>query len=210
MSATATPAIPPATPPAEMRAASVRGARYGIALTAVLLGVFLVLQWSPAALLGPQASLWALQAVAQLAIGIVVLAGGLAAAPTSLLRSLLAAVIAVVLVIGAAVLLYLRATGVVRGGPPLLWAFLGLPTAALLSGLLGWLVVRRRPLIAYVLLLGVFLPALVRHLLLLSGVETAVIWFSDVALSLVVGVVVAWMAFGAAMLLRSVMRGSRA
>lgn len=205
------PAPPPASPgrrPDEagqraIRAARAGGVRYGISLVAAGLGVYLALNWNPNALISLREPLWVLQSIAQLAIAVLVLAGGLAVAPSSALRGLLAAVLAVVAVSGAALLQYLRITGELLVGPAWFWVFVHPGVAALAAAILGWLIVRRRPVLTYPLVLGALIPGLVRWQLLLAGVDPAVLWFVDVTLTAVVGVIAAWLAYGVAAALRS-------
>lgn len=178
-----------------------RGARYGISLTAVVLGVYLLLQWQPAPLLNwgmGGSPLLVLQTLAMLAIGVVVLAGGLSIAPVSPVRTVPMALLALVAVPLAAGILYLRFTGVLPGRPVWLWNLTTPGTVALGVAILGWLVVRTRPVFTYVLVIGMLLPAIVRFGLLLAGVESPVLWFTDLALSAVVGVGAAWLAAGVA------------
>lgn len=181
-----------------------RGARYGASLVAVVLGVYLVLQWQPGPLLGVGAvePLLAAQIVIQLVLGALLLAGGLAIAPASPIRTVPMALLAVVVIPLAALIVHLRVTGALPGRPIWLWTLLTPGMAALGVAILGWLVVRGRSPFLYVLALGAAIPALVRFGLLLAGVPTPFIWYTDLLLSLVVGVGAAWIAAGAARLMR--------
>lgn len=182
----------PLTPRAEHR----RGVRYGSSLACVVLGVYLVMQWSPSALMYSAPAALVLQTVAQLGLAIAVLLIGLALAPTSVARAAIAVVLAVGLLVIVTALFYLRLTGSFLLPVPVLWSVLIPGTAALGSGLLGWLIVRRRHPLTYVLVLGALLPGVVRHLLLMGGAESGVIWFSDLVTAFVVGVGGAWIAAG--------------
>lgn len=182
----------PLTPRAEHR----RGVRYGSSLACVVLGVYLVMQWSPSALMYSAPAALVLQTVAQLGLAIAVLLIGLALAPTSVARAAIAVVLAVGLLVIVTALFYLRLTGSFLLPVPVLWSVLIPGTAALGSGLLGWLIVRRRHPLTYVLVLGALLPGVVRHLLLMGGAEPGVIWFSDLVTAFVVGVGGAWIAAG--------------
>lgn len=186
-----------------------RGVRYGISLAAVVLGVYLLLQWQPGPLLNMGmggSSLLVLQSLAMFAIGVLVLACGLAIAPASPARTVPMALLALVAVPLAAVILYLRVTGALPGRPVWLWNLMTPGTAALAVAILGWLVVRSRPVLTYVLVVAALLPAIVRFGLLLAGVESPVIWFTDLALSAVVGVGAAWLAAGVARMTGSTSR----
>lgn len=171
-----------------------RGVRYGASLASVLLGVYLVMSWNMSLLVSRPDALLVLVTLVQLAIAVAALAGGLALAPSSPGRSLGAAALAVVLVVASVVLTYMRVSGQVRGGGWLLWTLTNPATAALLAALLGWLIVRRRPAISYLLLVAAFLPAFVRYRLQVAGVSSGAIWFSDLFFALAVGVGVAWVA----------------
>lgn len=187
----------PLTPRGEHR----RGVRYGLSLACVILGVYLVMQWFPSALMYAADPVLVVQTLVQFVLAIGVLLIGLAFAPTSVARAAIAALLAVGLLVVATTLFSLRLTGsslvpVPLARVPVFWSVLSPGTAALGSALLGWLIVRRRHPLTYVLVLGALLPGLARHLLLMSGVESGVTWFSDLVITVVVGVGGAWIAAG--------------
>lgn len=173
-----------------------RGVRYGISLTAVLFGVYLVLQWNPGPLLtfGSSPPLLMAQSLFQLSIAVLLAAVGLAVAPASPARTLPMALLVLVLVPLSALALYLRMTGWLPPMPVWLWNLMSPGTVALGTALLGWLVVRSRPVLTYVLVLGALLPALGRFAVLIAGAETSLVWYTDLLLSAVVGVGAAWVA----------------
>lgn len=185
--------LPPRLP---SRAEHRRGVRYGLSLACVVLGVYLVMQWNPGPLLYAAGPLVTAQAVLQLVIAVLVLVAGIAVAPTSVVRAAVAAVLAAGLILLATVLFYLRLTGALVLPLPLLWSLINPVAAALGGALLGWLIVRRRHPLTYVLVLGALVPGFVRHALVLSGADSGLIWFSDLLVALVVGVVGAWIAAG--------------
>ena len=191
--------------PARSAAERRRGARYGISLACVVLGVYLLLQWQlgPLLSMGVVSPLLVLQVLLMLAIGVLVLAGGLAIAPASPLRTEPMVLLALVVVPLAAAVLYFRITGALPGRPVWLWNLITPGTAALAVAILGWLVVRGRPALSYVLVIVALLPAVVRFGLLLAGVESSFIWFTDLALSFVAGVGAAWLAAGGTRMTRS-------
>lgn len=183
------------------RAEHRRGVRYGLSLACVVLGVYLVMQWSPSALMAALVPLLMLQTVLQLMIAISVLLIGLALAPTSAARAVISAVLAAGLLVVVTVLSYLQLTGVLALPARMLWSVLIPGTAALGGAMLGWLIVRRRHPLTYVLVLGALAPGLVRYVLLMSGAEPGLIWFSDLLVTFVAGVGGAWIAAGISRLL---------
>lgn len=179
------------------RAEHRRGVRYGLSVACVVLGVYLVMHWNPGPLLyaagGP---LFIVQTVLQLVIAGLVLVVGLAVAPTSVVRAVIAVVLAAGLIGATTALFYLRLTGGLVLPMPLLGTLISPGAAALGGALLGWLIVRRRHPLTYVLVLGALLPGFVRHALLRGGADMGLIWFSDLLITLVVGVAGAWIAAG--------------
>lgn len=178
-----------------------RGTRYGIAAVAVPLGVYQLLSWDVTPLIHALDPMWVLQSILQLLVGLTLLVGGLAVAPTSPVRAVLASVLALGAVGAAAGLMALRLTSGLLAGPPALWSVLSPGYAALASALLGWLIVRRRHPLTYVLVIGALIPGLVRYQLLLAGVDMTLVRLMDVVLTAGVGVIGAWIAFAVTALL---------
>lgn len=183
------------------RAEHRRGVRYGLALACMVLGVYLVMQWNPGPLLYDAAPLFRVQTVLQLAIAVLVLFLGLAVAPTSVARAAISAVLVAGLIIVASLLFYFRLTGALMLPVVMLGSLITPGYAALGGALLGWLIVRRRHPLTYLLVLGALLPGLVRHALVLAGAGAGMIWFSDLLITLVVGVGGAWIAAGVSWML---------
>lgn len=176
--------------------------RYGISITAVLLGPYLLFSWNMSLLTIPhQEPVVAARPVAEILIGLVVLAGGLAVAPTSVGRAVAAAGVALVVLVVGTIMAYLRVSGAVPGAGPLMFILLRPANLALFAALFGWLLVRQRPLVAFILLIFTPLPGVAAYVLTMSGVSAGVSWFTDLLTLSVVGAGGAWLARGLAALL---------
>ncbi|MGY5766540.1 hypothetical protein ACXET9_15240 [Brachybacterium sp. DNPG3] len=199
-SPSAAPAVPvgPASSAADpaVRRATRRGVRYGLSLALVLVGVYEVMTWSPTALMTLIDPLWVAQNLVQLAIGIGLLAVGLAVAPAHPARVGIAAVLAIGAVVLTALLTYLRFRGDLPILPPLLLIIVTPGTAALAAGLLGWLIVRGRHPLTWIGVVAAVLPGILTYVLLVNGAPAAIGWFANLLAFAVIGVGGAWLAVG--------------
>jgi hypothetical protein len=154
--------------------------RYGASLVAVLLGGYLILSanLSPLALaLGGVSSIPPEQTAylfLQYAFAVAVLLFGLAVAPGTTGRRVIAAVVALVLLVLWTILFSARLTG--AAGPlPFATGFFTAPSLIVpLAGATGWLIVRERPAISYLALLLAFLGGLIPFLLVLNAAPAIV------------------------------------
>lgn len=169
------------------------GARYGMALVATVLGSYLLSQWSPVGFVGFDDPLLRLQGIVQLGIGLLVLAGGLALAPTALWRAALAAAVVVVPVLLGTVLVipYLRGD---LDLPRLFARMLDLSILGPAVGLLGWLIVRGRSPLTYLLVLGFLLILPAQWAVMFYGIPSPVLWGVELVLAAVIGIGAAWLA----------------
>ncbi|UVY84140.1 hypothetical protein NLU66_00665 [Brachybacterium sp. NBEC-018] len=182
------------------------GARYGMALVATVIGSYLLAQWSPVGFVGFDDPLLRLQGIGQLGIGLLVLAGGLALAPTALWRAALAVLVVVVPVLLGTVLVipYLRGD---LDMPQPFPRMLDLSILGPAVGLLGWLIVRGRSPVTYVLVLGFLLILPAQWAVMFYGIPSPVLWGVELVLAAVIGIGAAWLAaLGSRWLLGTVRR----
>ncbi|MCW1806550.1 hypothetical protein, partial [Brachybacterium squillarum] len=169
------------------------GARYGMALVATVIGSYLLSQWSPVGFVGYDDSLLRLQGILQLGIGLLVLAGGLALAPTALWRAALAVLVVVVPVLLGTVLVI----SYLRGDLDLPQPFPRMLDLSILGpavGLLGWLIVRGRSPLTYLLVLGFLLILPAQWMVMYHGIPSPVLWGVELVLAAVIGIAAAWLA----------------
>lgn len=169
------------------------GARYGMALVATVIGSYLLTQWSPVGFVGFDDPLLKLQGIVQLGIGLLVLAGGLALAPTALWRAALAVLVVVVPVLLGTVLVI----SYLRGDLDLPQPFprmLDLSIIGPAVGLLGWLIVRGRSPLTLLLVLGFLLILPAQWAVMYHGIPSPVLWGVELVLAAVIGIAAAWLA----------------
>ncbi len=178
------------------------GVRYGITVTATVLGGYLLStasigQFVQAMAFGGAPELFAVLLLLRYVFAVAVLAIGFLLAPTSTGRRLLAAGIVVIGGIVFAVLIALRLTGGLSG-PPAMSIVLHPAFFAVLLATAGWLIVRGRPAISFLLLLATLLVGFVPFGFALAGIESAMAELVVTPLALLVGVGIAWAARGIA------------
>ena len=121
------------------------------------------------------------------------LAGGLALAPTALWRAALAVLVVVVPVLLGTVLVF----PYLRGDLDLPQPFPRMLDLSILGpavGLLGWLIVRGRSPVTYVLVLGFLLILPAQRMVMYYGIPSPVLWGVELVLAAVIGIAAAWLA----------------
>lgn len=186
--------------PGTARAEYVRGARYGAALAATLLGGYLMAtqgigQFVQLTLIGNGEPEVAVLVFSRFLFGVVVLVVGLLVAPTSVARRVIAAGIAVVLTVVSSLLF----AGRLNGDVPLPhWSsgFLHPAFVATLAATVGWLIVRERHPLTFLLLILTVVLGVLPHQFIIQSVPSAVTELTVVPLAAIVGVGIAWAAAG--------------
>lgn len=174
--------------------------RYGAALVAVLLGGYLMLTtnvgqlalaFSGRANFPPEQTVFLFL---QYAFAVAVVLAGLAIAPATSGRRVIAVVVALVLILLWTILFSARITG--TAGPlPFATGFFTWPSLIVpLAAATGWLIVRERSAISYLALLLAFLGGLIPFLLVLNGASGIVTQLIVPAVAGVIGVGIAWIA----------------
>jgi hypothetical protein len=194
------PLPPAATEARSSRADAVRGGRYGAALVATLLGGYLMAtqgigQFVQATAFGAAPPELAALLLSRFLFGVVVLVAGFLIAPTVLWRRLTAAGIAILLTALSSVLFAGRLTGDVRL-PMESAIFLHPAFVATLAATAGWLLVRDRHPLTFLLLLLTVVVGVVPQQFALQGLPGAASELTVVPLAAVVGVGIAWAAAG--------------
>lgn len=182
--------------------------RYGAAVVALLLGGYLLVVSNVSQLaiglagIGgyppEQTALFLMQYL----FAIAVIVFGLAVAPGALGRRVIAVVVVLVLILIWTLIFTARLTGSV----PLPYAsgFITAPSFIVALALpAGWLIVRERPGVSYLLLVASVLAGLVPFLFVLAAAPAAVIQWTLAPLALLTGVGIAWAARGIAALVQS-------
>jgi hypothetical protein len=125
-------------------------------------------------------------------------------APTTIGRRALAAGVALVILVVWAILFAGRLTGdIPMSGGNVVGILLTAPAGAgLLAALLGWLIVRERPALSYVVLILVPVVGLVGYGLLLNAMTSGITIMVTTVLTTVIGVGAAWAARGLATLVQ--------
>lgn len=174
--------------------------RYGASLVAVLLGGYLLLNVNISQLALGLAGLTGLPPeqtaifFLQYAFAIIVVLFGLAVAPGAVGRRVIAAVVVLVLIVIWSIFVGTRLTG--ASGPlPFFTGFFTSPSFIVALTLpLGWLIVRERPGLSYLLLILSFLGGLIPFLAILNAAPSAAMQLLMAPLTLIVGAGIAWLA----------------
>jgi hypothetical protein len=174
--------------------------RYGASVVALVLGGYLLLNTnlsqlalglSRAGMFPPeQVVLFLLQYV----FAVVVILFGLAVAPGTTGRRVIAAVVVLVLILVWTLLYSARITG--AAGPlPLASGFIAAPTFIVpLATVTGWLIVRERPALAYLVLLLSVIGGVVPFAMVLNAAPAITTQLVTTPLALVLGVGMTWIA----------------
>ncbi|MEO8261933.1 MAG: hypothetical protein ABI566_05120 [Pseudolysinimonas sp.] len=174
--------------------------RYGAAITALVLGGYLLLNANVSQLaiaLGGVSSFAPEQTayfLLQFVFAVAVILFGLAVAPATSGRRVIAVVLVLVLVLVWLVLVVARLTG--AGGPmPFVSGFVT-PSSFIvpLVTALGWLIVRERPAVSYLFLLLAILGGVVPFALAFNGAPALLSQLVLIPLAGALGVAIAWLA----------------
>ena len=173
------------------------GIRYGMSLTAVLLGAWILIngtypQFVSLVISHQLDPLLAAQLLLSLLFGVLVVVSGLVVAPGPLGRRIVgAAVFAAPTALYAALLPVLYSVGFGPAGP-VLQAFALAPFMIALGATAGWLTVRSRPAIAYLPLVALVLIPIIDYGIVRMGSPTGLVNIVMNVLATVLGVGIAW------------------
>ena len=174
--------------------------RYGASLVALVLGGYLLLNTNPAQVASGVSGIAALPLdltvllAWQFSFAVLVIVFGLAIAPATAARRVAAILIVVVLIVLWAVLTGARVTGTLGPTPPLAGV---ITTASFITPLviaLGWLIVRERPGLSYLLLVLALIGGVIPFFAVLQATSIATLQVLQPLLTLVLGVGIAWLA----------------
>ncbi|CAN5216695.1 hypothetical protein BH11ACT3_BH11ACT3_24030 [soil metagenome] len=125
-------------------------------------------------------------------------------APATMARRALAAGLAVVILVVWALLFAGRLTGDIRlpGNNPIGFILTNQAGAGLFAALLGWLIVRERPALSYLVLIPIVLIGIVGYATVFAGVSSGITIMVTTVLTVIIGVAAAWGARGLATLVQ--------
>jgi hypothetical protein len=174
--------------------------RYGASVVALVLGGYLLLNTNPAQIATGAAGLGGLPLdltillASQFSFAVLVIVFGLAVAPATSARRVAAILIAVVLIVLWAVLTGARVTGSFGPTPPVAGVFATTSFITPLVIAVGWLIVRERPGLTYLLLILTLLGGIIPFFAVLQATSIATLQVLQPILALVLGVGIAWLA----------------
>jgi hypothetical protein len=174
-------------------------ARYGASLVAVLLGSYLLLHANVSQIalavsgLGGLPGTVAALLISQLVFAILVLAAGVAIHPTTGARRVAAAAVVVVGLILWVVLSGSRITGALHL-PPVSVVVLAPSFAVPVIATAGWLIVRERPAVTYLLLILILAGGVIPSAFVIAAVDSGTAQLAAAPIAAVFGVGVAWLA----------------
>ena len=174
-------------------------ARYGASLVAVLLGSYLLLNANVSQVALALSGLGGIPGniagllLAQLVFAALVLLAGFLIHPTTPGRRLAAAAVVLIGLIMWIVLSAARVTGSIPL-PPLSIVVLAPSFAITLLATAGWLIVRERPGVTYLLLLLIIVGGVIPYVLLMAATDSGTTLLAVTPVAAVLGIGVAWVA----------------
>lgn len=174
-------------------------ARYGASLVAVLLGSYLLLNANVSQVALALSGLGGLPAnvtallVAQLVFAVIVLVVGFLIHPSTPIRRLAAGAIVLIGLVLWIVLSGARITGAVSL-PPLSIVVLAPSFAVTALATAGWLIVRERPAVSYLLLIAILIGGVIPYAMVMAAVDSGTSLLAVTPIAAVLGIGVAWVA----------------